>query len=69
MGMGYDSGDEHFPYPVGDPPCEHTWKEISREKIGWDGGGPGPGDGKGNLWYAVVEQCTKCLETRRWETT
>lgn len=69
MGMGYESGDEHFPLPVSEPACDHTWEEVSREEIGWDGGGPGPGSGKGDLWYAVYEECKKCHETRRRETT
>jgi hypothetical protein len=66
--MGYESLDD-FPYPPNAPACDHIWKEVSREPIGWDGGGPGPGSGKGDFWYAVIEECTKCHETQRRETT
>ena len=39
-------------------PCSHSFEQVSREELGWDGGGHH--DGRGEKATRVVRRCTVC---------
>jgi hypothetical protein len=58
-----EEGDSNHPRAV----CSHDWRETSRESLGYDGGDYH--DGRGEMWYEVVEVCQKCGERRTTKST